>query len=347
MLGRAMARSLGPPCGPRGGGVVRGTLTRFHLVWVLAVMAGCPDQHGAPMDARPDVDRPDAGGCAPGSPCDCRAVNIVPAGTFWRGGPPRAGGPLGAYWSPAHQARHTSAFYLGRYEVTAACFRWCVEVGGCSAEDLIQPAAWTTAVPEGAQPPSDYWRDPFYDDLPAVHLTFGGARDVCATLGGQLPTGAEWEHAARGTQGVMYPWESPPVDPENPSDAERNAGYLDLENAHWGYGRDTLVDFVGRYPLGAAIYGHLDLYGNAAEWTRDGAEPYEGPFDVPLADPVVPATRGVHAVRDWQVGPAYEWVGVNDDGELSADDPLHTPNHAIGARCLFTTEPVPFIPGME
>jgi formylglycine-generating enzyme required for sulfatase activity len=236
---------------------------------------------------------------------------------------------------------------LGRYEVTARCFRWCVEVGGCSADDLIRPAAWSGAVPTGSLPPEDYWQDPFYDDLPAVHLTFRGARDVCATLGGQLPTGAQWEHAARGTQGLMYPWGAAPSDPENPSEAERTSGYLDVENLRWGYGRAEVVEFVGRYPAGAGIYGHLDLYGNASEWTRDGAEPYEGPFDLPLIDPVVPDTRGVHAVRDWQTGPAYEWVGVNDDGELSPDDPLHDPNHAIGARCLFTTEPMPFIPDME
>lgn len=317
------------------------------LLGLSAAAAGCPEQHPTATDVRPDVDRPDSGGCAPGAPCDCRAVDIVPAGDFWRGGPTRAGGPIGSHWGPSHRARHTSAYYLGRYEVTARCFRWCVGVGGCSADDIIRPSAWSGAVPTGALPPEDYWQDPFYDDLPAVHLTFRGARDVCATLGGQLPTGAEWEHAARATQGLMYPWSTAPRDPENPTEAERTSGYLDLENLHWGYGRDTLVDFVGRYPRGAGAYGHLDLYGNAAEWTRDGAEAYEGPFDVPLLDPIVPNTRGVLAVRDWQSGPTYEWVGVDEDGELTADDVLHDPNHAIGARCLFTSEPVPFIPDTD
>ena len=114
------------------------------------------------------------------------------------------------------------------------------------------------------------WRaDRGYEDHPVVEVTWYGAHAYCAWTGRRLPTEAEWEKAARGINGNIYPWGN-------------NAPNDKLLNFDKNVGGTTKV---GSYPAGASLYGVLDMAGNVWEWTADwyDASYYEvAPLDNPL-----------------------------------------------------------------
>jgi iron(II)-dependent oxidoreductase len=103
------------------------------------------------------------------------------------------------------------------------------------------------------------WRaDPGAEDHPVVEASWYGARAYCAWAGRRLPTEAEWEKAARGTDGRRHPWGNEPPDATR---AHFDGGWNDLRP-------------VGRLPRGASPYGVLDMAGNGWEWVSSAYRPY-------------------------------------------------------------------------
>ncbi len=160
------------------------------------------------------------------------------------------------------------------------------------------------------------------------------ADTFCKHRGARLPTEAEWEFAARGSNQRKYPWGD-----EAPSGKYLNAcgkscakWFQDHGEKHGMMYDDDDDRFVGTapvgsFPAGATATGVLDLAGNVWEWTADWYAPYT---DAPVTDPKGPATGTQRVVRggdftgsmaDW-ARPAYRWK----------TDP-ETFNHAIGFRC--------------
>ena len=142
--------------------------------------------------------------------------------------------------SPVHSV-FLEDYWIFKYEVTNAFYRICVEAGGCAP-----PAV------------SEFYNNPYYAEHPAVHVDWFAAAQFCKWAGGRLPTEAEWEKAALGETGWVYPW----------------GDVADCDKANYSgcnFGEVTLP--IGSYPAGASVYGVMDMAGNAAEWTADWYDP--------------------------------------------------------------------------
>lgn len=106
---------------------------------------------------------------------------------------------------------------------------------------------------------------------PVVNVTWTGANDFCVAVGGRLPEENEWERAARGHDGNVYPW-GDKFDAGKVSfvgsgglDAKLKVGSFELEESS-----DTILGGtrpVGSYPEGVSSFGVYDMVGNVWEWT--------------------------------------------------------------------------------
>jgi formylglycine-generating enzyme required for sulfatase activity len=171
--------------------------------------------------------------------------------------------------SPPHMVK-LGDFYIDRTEVTNGMYRECATTGVC-----LPPLKYESSTRE------KYYGDSLYDGYPVMNVTWTMAKEYCeAWRDARLPTEAEWEKAARGTDGRVYPWGNDFVYTAanycdvNCSPAESNSSRDD------GY-KDTAP--VGHYPQGQSFYGLYDMAGNVWEWIFDL---YQENYYVTLADDI-------------------------------------------------------------
>lgn len=191
----------------------------------------------------------------------------VPAGEFKMGS---ADGQ--ADEKPVHTV-YLDGFWIDRTEVTIAMFARFFEYTGYETD--AERRGWSIVYTnefeeiEGAD-----WQRPFGPgsnwsdwDHPVVHISWNDAAAYCAWVGGRLPTEAEWEKAARGTDGWVYPWGDQPLagDRANLADVNLEAEFS-IREIDDGY---EFTAPVGSYPRGASPYGALDMAGNVWEWVAD------------------------------------------------------------------------------
>jgi formylglycine-generating enzyme required for sulfatase activity len=185
------------------------------------------------------------------SPKDGKDMILVPAGEFIMGSDREL------ETERPQRKVYLPDFYVYRYPVTNAEFESFVKATGhvTAAEKDGDRADWRHPRGPESSIAASKWRHP------VVQVSWNDAQAYCQWAGKRLPTEAEWEKAARGTDGRTWPWGNRWVDGQcNTSEA--------------GVGDTTAV---GRYSLaGDSPYGVADMAGNVFEWTADWYEAYPG-----------------------------------------------------------------------
>jgi iron(II)-dependent oxidoreductase len=224
---------------------------------------------------------------------------MIPAGPFTMGqdgSKPKNG--------PAHQV-DLPAYEIDRFEVTNDDFN-----------AFVQATGYVTYAEENS---SKNWRDAAVDKgtHPVVYVTWNDATAFCEWVGKRLPTEAEWEKAARGDDGRLFPWGN-----TFPGEAEA----AEFGNMYETGLRSTFP--VGAFGKGISPYEVHDMAGNVREWVQDHFLPYPGA--AADADQFFGEANRVNRGGGWFDG---------QDGELvttynrNAGPPDTSANDDIGFRC--------------
>jgi len=221
------------------------------------------------------------------SPKDGGEMVYVPAGEFLMG---KQDGP-----NPTRRSVHGDAFWIDRYEVTVAQYRAFCEATGKPMPQAPQPN-WT-------------W-DPNH---PIVCVSWQDAADYAAWAGKRLPTEAEWEKAARGTDGRAYPWGDAwaPGSSVAPSGPRRRPST------------------VGSCPADVSPYGAMDMAGNVREWCGDSLDGERPGGSSTKSSAAAPPSRRVVKGAWWERRDPQDYRCSRRD--TNAAD---SPRHWIGFRCV-------------
>jgi len=170
----------------------------------------------------------------------------IPAGEF------RMGQNTGFIGYTAHKV-YLDAYWIDQTDVTNAMYAICLQAGQCR-----QPARY-----------DQYFDNPKYADYPVVYVNWYAAQAFCRWRGGNLPTEAQWEKAARGLDGRPYPW---------------GTGAPDISLLNYNGDHQDIVSAYN-YLIGLSPYGLLQMSGNVRQWTFDwyqrdyySISPYKDPM---------------------------------------------------------------------
>jgi formylglycine-generating enzyme required for sulfatase activity len=225
---------------------------------------------------------------------DGMTLLYVPAGEFTMGSDAGHNNE-----KPVHTV-YLDAFWIDQTEVTNDMYKICVGSGKCAKPSSL-----------------DYYG---FTNYPVVYVNWNDAAAYCGWAGRRLPTEAEWEKAARGTDGRTYPW----------GDELPNNNLLN-------YNRPTLGDIaeVGSYPSGVSPYGAYDMAGNVWEWVNDwyGKTYYQSSSP---SNPLGPESGEYRVIR----GGAWNDVGSSArvtyrNWNVPADEYYSS----VGFRCANDTSP--------
>ncbi len=219
----------------------------------------------------------------------------VPAGEF------TMGSDLLPNEGPIHTV-YLDAFWIDQHEVTNAQYRQCVTAQQCPAP--------VEGYSDRHQ--SGYYGNPEFDNFPVAYTGWAEADQYCRWAGKRLPTEAEWEKAARGTDAREFPW-------GNTFDATRANSALNIE---------LVTTSVDSHPGGASPYGAVDMAGNVWEWVADW---YDETYyaQSPHANPTGPVTGTMHIVR----GGGYGGYDAAQRTSLRRDLDANERVPYVGFRC--------------
>ena len=173
------------------------------------------------------------------SPLDKMTIVYIPPGQFLLGTSNDA--KVIKTEEQPQRSIYLDGYWIDKVPVTNAMYHTCRDAGKCNG--LVTFANFT---------------DPNFTNHPVVYVNWYDAMKYCAFVGGSLPTEAQWEKAARGTDGRIYPCGNTPATSK-------------MANFNNNIGTTSIV---GSFPDGASPYGLLDMAGNVREWMKDWYSDY-------------------------------------------------------------------------
>jgi formylglycine-generating enzyme required for sulfatase activity len=226
---------------------------------------------------------------------------LIPSGEFTMGSPEGSDG-----FPDEHPERRVflSGYFLDRFEVTNEAYTAFVQATG-------------HRTPANATQAATLWANnrpiPGIEHHPVVNVSWEDADAYCRWAGKRLPTEAEWEKAARGTDSRRYPWGNDwDFSRANSASywAQRTIAFQSGADwdAFWGSGEgarlakekgiqgEVLTMPVDSFPHAVSPYGLFGMAGNASEWVQDWYDPnyYQ---NAPLTDPTGPVRGAIKAMR--------------------------------------------------
>lgn len=157
------------------------------------------------------------------------------------------------YGEDKHREAIDYDYWIGIYPVTNKEFGAFISAHGYQNQAYWSQEGWKWRTDNNIQSPDrDYWKDAKWDkfDHPVVGVSYYEAEAYAKWVGMRLPTEQEWEKAARGTDGRMYPWGN-----------EFDKNKCNCNEASIGH-----TTPITRYPDGISPYGCYDMAGNVWEW---------------------------------------------------------------------------------
>ena len=245
---------------------------------------------------------------------DGKTMVYVPAGDFLQGSMPAD--PEARDVEMPQRTVVLDAFWIDRTETTTAQYQQCVQAGAC------RPPHDTSSRQRFA-----YYGNAEFAQYPVIWVSWNMADAYCRWAERRLPTEAEWEKAARGTDGRIFPWgnELPTSNTANICDANCPYEWADrtLNDGYW----DTAP--AEAFPAGASPYGALNMAGNVWEWVSDFYDPNYYQY-APQTNPTGPETVGTHVLRggSWQNAWAFVRTATRDR-ETRFPENLYN----VGFRC--------------
>jgi formylglycine-generating enzyme required for sulfatase activity/serine/threonine protein kinase len=293
-----------------------------------SVAASAPASAPATVSAAPV-----AAACPPG-------MKAIPGGMFFMGSDQK---DAEANEKPPHKVK-LAPYCLDELEVTVERYKACSDSGAClrAGKENVWPNI--SALQQKIYDPLCNIRDPIGKAKHPINcVDWEQARKFCEANDARLPTEAEWEFAARGSDGRIYPWgdDSPSaqllnacgrecvawmkrnVDPDQPIAAmyQEDDGFANTAP-------------VGSFPKGKSSWGIQDIVGNVWEWVADWYAPYEPASETTVtADPKGPEKGTERVIRGgaWN-GAMPAWV--RPAWRFRTDPSFRT--HGTGFRCAKT-----------
>lgn len=247
---------------------------------------------------------------------------FIAGGTFTMGRNGNSGVPLNQ--KPAHEV-YLSPYLIDKYETTVGDFcRFLNDYNGEWYSDSLQKCGIY-------RKNNVFIVDSMRIDHPVTWISWSQADRFCKWAGGELPTEAQWEKAARGIDERLYPWGNSFYSRQAPPDyflANYVAGFVSMDDSGYSFDGARYTAPVGNYSSGASPFGLMDMTGNVSEWCYDW---YANSFP---SDSVNPTGASLGIWRSYRGGSFKNYPEEMTSTYRARFDPSEGKDD-LGCRCAY------------